>query len=344
MVCRSLVFSSIMSHHPKGPANVVAGNTVEVTVAENPTPLSAQVTPRFAGPSTFYRLPASSALEALNVPIIGVPFDTGASFRVGARFGPRAIREASNLLRPYNRILGVDPYKVLRIDDAGDLTVSPYDPMAALTTIADFYRPIFAAGQTPLTFGGDHSITLPILRAAAAAHGPIAMIQFDSHLDTWGAYFGMEYTHGSFAIRAIEEGLIDPRTSTQVAIRGMLFGPEDIERSEAWGMRTILAEDLAMMTPAEAAGIALERAGDRPIYISFDIDGVDPAFAPGTGTPEVGGPTSLQATMFLQGLRGGRLIGADVVEVAPAYDHAGNTSLLAARLGLEMLGLFALGK
>ena len=199
---------------------------------QHPTPLSAQVTPRFAGPSTFYRLPATSRIEDLDVPIIGVPFDTGASFRVGARFGPRAIREASSLLRPYNRILGVDPYKVLRIDDAGDLTVSPYDPMGALTTIADHYRPIFAAGKTPLTFGGDHSITLPILRAAAETHGPIAMIQFDSHLDTWGAYFGMEYTHGSFAIRAIEEGLIDPTASTQVAIRGMLFGPEDIERSD----------------------------------------------------------------------------------------------------------------
>lgn len=309
---------------------------------QHPTPLSAQVTPRFAGPSTFYRLPANSPIEELDVPIIGVPFDTGASFRVGARFGPRAIREASSLLRPYNRILGVDPYKVLKIDDAGDLTVSPYDPIGALTTISDHYRPLFADGKTPLTFGGDHSITLPILRAAAERHGPIAMIQFDSHLDTWGAYFGMEYTHGSFAIRAIEEGLILPAASTQVAIRGMLFGPEDIERSESWGLRTILAEDLATMNSAEAARIALERAGEHPIYVSFDIDGVDPAFAPGTGTPEVGGPTSQQATMFLQGLRRARLVGADVVEVAPAYDHAGITSLLAARLGLELLGLMAL--
>jgi agmatinase len=309
---------------------------------DHPTPLSAQVTPRFAGPTTFYRLPGTTPISELDAPVIGVPFDTGASFRVGARFGPRAIREASSLLRPYNRILGIDPYKALRIDDAGDLTVSPYDPLAALTTVSDHYRPIFAAGQTPLTFGGDHSITLPILRAAAEAHGSIAMIQFDSHLDTWGAYFGMGYTHGSFAIRAIEEGLIDPKKSTQVAIRGMLFGPEDIERSENWGFHTILAEELATMTPADAAAIALERAGDRPIYISFDIDGVDPAYAPGTGTPEVGGPSSLQATMFLQGLRGANVIGADVVEVAPAYDHAGNTSLLAARLGLEILGLIAL--
>jgi agmatinase len=313
-------------------------------VGEHPKPLSAQVTPRFAGPTTFYRLPATSRLEDLDAPIIGVPFDTGASYRVGARFGPRAIREASSLLRPYNRILGIDPYEVLRIDDAGDLTVSPYDPMAALETISAYYRPIFAAGQTPLTFGGDHSITLPILRAAAAKHGPVAMMQFDSHLDTWGAYFGMEYTHGSFAIRAIEEGLIDPAASTQVAIRGMLFGPEDIERSENWGLRAVLAEELATMTPADAAKIALDRARDRPIYLSFDIDGVDPAFAPGTGTPEVGGPTSQQATMFLQALRGGRLIGADVVEVAPAYDHAGITSLLAARLGLELLGLLAISR
>jgi agmatinase len=311
-------------------------------MSDHPTPLSAQVTPRFAGPTTFYRLPATSRIEDLDVPIIGVPFDTGASFRVGARFGPRAIREASSLLRPYNRILGVDPYQTLRIDDVGDLTVSPYDPMAALTTIADHFRPLFAAGQTPLTFGGDHSITLPILRAAAERYGPVALVQFDSHLDTWGAYFGMEYTHGSFAIRAIKEGLIEPRASTQIGIRGMLFGPEDIERSVAWGFRTILAEEMAAMSSAQIAEIVLKRAGTKPIYITFDIDGVDPAFAPGTGTPEVGGPTSIQATMFLQGLRGGRIVGADVVEVAPAYDSAGITSLLASRLGLEILGLMAL--
>jgi agmatinase len=168
------------------------------------------------------------------------------------------------------------------------------------------------------------------------------MIQFDSHLDTWGAYFGMEYTHGSFAIRAIDEGLIDPKASTQVAIRGMLFGPEDVARSEAWGLRAILAEEMAGMAIDDVARVALERADDRPVYFTFDIDGVDPAFAPGTGTPEVGGPTSREATMFLQALKGVRLIGADVVEVAPPYDHAGNTSLLAARLGLELLALIAL--
>jgi agmatinase len=303
--------------------------------------LSAQIVPRFAGPTNFYRLPGSTPIADLDAPIIGVPFDTGASFRVGARFGPRAIREASSLLRPFNRILGLDPFQALRIDDAGDLTVSPYDPMGALDVISAHYEPIFAARKRPLTFGGDHSITLPILRAAAKTYGPLAMIQFDSHLDTWGSYFGMEYTHGSFAIRAIEEGLIEPAASTQVAIRGMLFGPEDIARSEAWDLRTILAEEMAVMPVAEAAKIALERAGNRPVYLSFDIDGVDPAFAPGTGTPEVGGPSSVQATMFLQALQGVDLIGADVVEVAPAYDHAGITSLLAARLGLEMLGLMA---
>ena len=313
-------------------------------MTDHPMPLSAQVIPRFAGPTTFYRLPASSRMEDLDAPIIGVPFDTGASFRVGARFGPRAIREASSLLRPYNRLLEIDPFQAIRIDDVGDLTVSPYDPIGAISTIADHFKPIFAAGKATLTFGGDHSITLPILRAAAAAHGPVALIQFDAHLDTWSTYFGMEYTHGSFAIRAIEEGLIDPGASTQVGIRGMLFGPEDIERSRAWGLVAVLAEEMASKSSLEAARIALERAGDRPIYLTFDIDGVDPAFAPGTGTPEVGGPTSLQATMFLQGLRGGKIIGADVVEVAPAYDHAGITSLLAARLGLELLGLIAVDR
>jgi len=308
---------------------------------DHPKPLSAQITPRFAGPTTFYRLPGTSEIGDLDAPIVGVPYDSGASFRVGARFGPRSIREASSLLRPYNRILEIDPYEAMRIDDTGDLTVSPYDPMAALTTIDEYFRPIFAAGQNPLSFGGDHSITLPILRAAAATHGPIAMIQFDSHLDTWSTYFGSRYTHGSFAIRAIEEGLIDPAASTQVGIRGMLFGEDDIERSRNWGLRAVLAEELA---PTLAAEIALERAGKRPIYVTFDIDGVDPAFAPGTGTPEVGGPTSLQATMFLQALGGAQIIGADVVEVAPAYDSAGITSLLAARLGLELLGLIAIAR
>lgn len=309
-----------------------------------PKPLNAQITPRFAGPVTFYRLPATSRLEELDAPIIGVPFDTGASFRVGARFGPRGIREASSLLRPYNRVLGVNPFERMRVDDAGDLTVSPYDPIAALGVISSHYEPIFASGATPLTFGGDHSIALPILRAAAKKYGPLAMIQFDSHLDTWGAYFGMEYTHGSFAVRAIEEGLIDPAASTQVAIRGMLFGPEDVERSETWNLRAITAEEMATRTIASVAQEVRERAGDRPVYLTFDIDGVDPAFAPGTGTPEVGGPTSLQATMFLQALAGIRFIGADVVEVAPAYDTAGITSLLAARLGLEMLGLMAIAR
>jgi agmatinase len=313
-------------------------------LSDHPTPLSAQVTPRFAGPTTFYRLPATSAIDELDVPIIGVPFDSGASFRVGARFGPRAIRDASSLLRPYNRLLGLDPFRALRIDDAGDLGVTPFDPVVAFDTIAENFRPIFAAGQAPLTFGGDHSITLPILRAAAATRGPLAMIQFDSHLDTWSTYFGSQYTHGSFAIRAIEEGLIDPTASTQVGIRGMLFGPEDIERSEQWQLRAILAEELASLSASDAAAIAMQRAGERPVYVTFDIDGVDPAFAPGTGTPEVGGPTSLQATMFLQALRGARIVGADVVEVAPAYDQAGITALLAARLGLELLGLIAIGR
>jgi agmatinase len=308
----------------------------------NPRPLNAQVTPRFAGPVTFYRLPAISRAEDLDVPIVGLPYDTGASFRVGARFGPRAIREASSLLRPYNRILGVDPYRRLRIDDVGDVTLSPYDPIAVLGDVERSYSPLFAAGSTPLTFGGDHSLTLPILRAAAKKHGPLAMVQFDSHLDTWGAYFGMEHTHGSFAIRAIEEGLIDPKASTQVAIRGMLFGPEDIKRSDDWGLRAITAEEMATKTMTEVAREVRDRVGDRPVYLTFDIDGVDPAFASGTGTPEVGGPTSRDATMFLQGLAGIRLIGADVVEVAPAYDQSGNTSLLAARLGLELLGLMAL--
>jgi agmatinase len=245
------------------------------------------------------------------------------------------------LLRPYNRILGVDPYERLRIDDIGDVTLSPYDPIAVLTDVDRFFSPLFAAGATPLSFGGDHSLTLPILRAAAKTHGPLAMVQFDSHLDTWGAYFGMEYTHGSFAIRAIEEGLIDPKASTQVAIRGMLFGPEDIRRSDDWGLRAITAEEMATRTMTDVAREVRERAGERPVYLTFDIDGVDPAFAPGTGTPEVGGPTSRDATMFLQGLAGVHLVGADVVEVAPAYDQAGNTALLAARLGLELLGLMA---
>jgi agmatinase len=314
----------------------------DVVAPSHPRPLNAQITPRFAGPVTYYRLPGRSSVSEVEVPIVGVPYDTGASFRVGARFGPRAIREASSLLRPYNRILAVDPYERMRIDDVGDLTVSPYDPLASLPTITGYFDPIFAAGARPLAFGGDHSITLPILRAAAKTHGPVALVQFDAHLDTWGAYFGMNYTHGSFVVRAIEEGLIDPAASTQVAIRGMLFGPEDIERSDAWGLRAITSEEMASRPPADVAREVRERAGDRPVYLTFDIDGVDPAFAPGTGTPEVGGPTSRDATMFLQALAGIRLVGADVVEVAPAYDQSGNTALLAARLGLELLGLMAL--
>lgn len=305
-------------------------------------PLDAQITPRFAGSPTFFRLPFQSDLASLNVAVQGIPFDGAASFRPGARFGPRAIREMSSLLRPFNRVLDVDPYKILNCADVGDCPVNPFNTMESLNLIAQYYQALVRARVTPLSFGGDHLVTLGVLRGIAAARGSVAVLQVDAHLDTWHSYFGSLYTHGSFMKRAIEEGLVDARHSLQVGIRGPLFSPDDMQDVRALGLE-ILPMDAIVDWQIQAIADAIHaRIGDTPVYITFDVDSVDPAFAPGTGTPEIGGFTSQQIIALLHRLRGLNIIGADIVEVAPAYDTAGITALLAARVGYEILGLLAL--
>lgn len=306
-------------------------------------PLDAQVTPRFAGPTTFLRLPIASAPAGLDVAIAGVPFDCGASYRPGARFGPRAVREISALLRPYNRVLGVDPFDWLNVADLGDVCGNPLDTSAMLDAVRDHVAGVVRAGAIPLTVGGDHTIALGTLRGVRAALGrPVALVQIDAHLDTWESYFGDRYTHGTFLRRAIEEGVVDGARSIQVGIRGPLFGPDDLANNTCLGLEVVPIEQIAARTLADLSASIRERAGDGPVYVTLDIDSVDPAFAPGTGTPEVGGLTSREVIQIVQGLVGLHIVGADVVEVAPAYDPAQVTALLAARLLHEFLSVFAL--
>jgi agmatinase len=298
--------------------------------------------PRFTGIRTFARLPHVRTLEDVDVAVIGSPFDTGVSFRAGGRFGPSAIRAASALIRGYNPVLDVNPFEVLSCVDYGDIPIIPGYIERSYEVIEREIAPVVEAGVIPLLLGGDHSVTLPHLRATRSV-GPVAVIMFDSHTDAWDSFFGEKYNHGTWMRRAIEEGLVDVDHSIEVGLRGTVYGPQD------W---TILKDELGLdYTPtvevlSQGMGATIDRirdrVGDRPAFISFDIDVVDPAFAPGTGTPEAGGPSSAQALEIVRGLRGIDFVGFDVVEVIPAYDPAEQTSLLAAHLGFEMISLVAL--
>ncbi len=303
-------------------------------------PLDAQITPRFAGSATFFRLPLQG-LEGLDVAVTGIPFDGAASFRPGARFGPRAIREMSSLLRPYNRVLDLDPYKILNVADVGDCPVNPFDTMQTLDLIANRIAETLHGGAIPLSFGGDHLIALGTLRGVAQARGPVAVLQIDAHLDTWDSYFGSQYTHGSFMRRAVEEHLVDTAHSLQVGIRGPLFSSDDMRDVHELGLEILPMDALVDWTVDQIAAAIHARIGSAPVYITFDVDGVDPAFTPGTGTPEIGGFTSQQMMALFHRLRGLNIVGADIVEVAPAYDPTGITALFAARAGYEILCLLA---
>jgi agmatinase len=298
--------------------------------------------PRFTGPATFARLPYVRALEGVDVAIVGVPFDTGVTYRVGGRFGPNAVRAASVMLRPYNPNLDVSPFEVLSCVDHGDVAIVPGYTERSYRAIEAAVSPIVEAGVIPLLVGGDHACTLPHLRATRS-RGPVAVIDFDSHTDAWDSYFGEKYNHGTWMRRAIEEGLVDVGRSIEVGLRGSLYGADDWTtlRSEL-GLEFLTTEQVLAMGPAAVAGAIRDRVGDRPAFISFDIDVVDPAFAPGTGTPEPGGLTAHDALSIVRGLTGIDFVGFDVVEVIPAYDPAAVTSTLAANLAYEMLSLVAL--
>ena len=304
-------------------------------------PEDSMQSPRFTGPPTFARLPLVRALEDVDLAIIGVPFDTGVTYRVGGRFGPNAVRAASVMLRPYNSNLDVKPFDVLSCVDFGDIAIVPGFTERSFTAIEEAVAPIVEAGVVPLLIGGDHACTLPHLRATRS-RGPVAVIDFDSHTDAWDSYFGEKYNHGTWMRRAIEEGLVDVEHSIEVGLRGSLYDAADwTGLTSELGLAYLTTEDVFELGPAAVAARIRERVGDRPAFISFDIDVVDPSYAPGTGTPEAGGPTAHDLLAILRALTGITFIGFDVVEVIPAYDPAGQTATLAANLAYEMVSLVA---
>src|SRR5579864_1845201 len=298
-------------------------------------PIDALQSPRFCGVRTFARLPLVQDLTDVDLAVVGSPFDTGVTFRAGARFGPAAIRDASALLRPYNPGLGVDVFGTLSCVDYGDLSVVPGYIEDSYERVEAGLAPLLGAGVTPIILGGDHSITLAHLRAVARAYGPLGLVKFDSHSDTWDAYFGRKYNHGTTFKRAVEERLLDPARGIQVGMRGSLYAAEDYDTARALGL------DLMSATEVREAGIAAtvrrirERLGSGPAFLSFDVDFLDPAYAPGTGTPEVGGFTTYEAQQLVRGLAGLRLMAYDVVEVLPSYDHGQITALAAANVAYE---------
>ena len=299
----------------------------------------------FSGIPTFMRQPASRDLEGVDVAVVGVPFDSGTSYRSGTRFGPRKIRESSLLLWGFNAVLGVAPAKELKMVDYGDIDVVPVDIRVTMESITNEIATILALKTLPISLGGDHSITLPLLRAHAAQYGPLAVIHFDSHPDTWNSEFGDHpYSHGTPFRRALEEQLIDVEAYLQVGIRGPVSDSSDLDEARELGAQIItINEAFELGVPAVIEKIH-EIAGKRSVYVSLDIDSVDPAFAPGTGTPEVGGFTSYQMLQLVRGLRGLNLVGFDLVEVSPPYDHSDITAILAANLVFEFLSIKALMK
>jgi len=299
----------------------------------------------FGGITTFMRRPASRDLKGIDVAVVGIPFDSGTSYRSGTRFGPRKIREASLLLWGHNQILKVAPAEKLKIVDYGDVNIIPVDIKAANQAITSEVAAILKENVTVAALGGDHSITLPLLRAHAEKHGPLAVIHFDSHPDTWDfEYQSHPFSHGTPFRRALEEGLVDPEAYVQVGIRGSTTSADDLADARQLGARVITIDEAFEIGIPAVAKIIQEKVGQRPIYVSLDIDVVDPAFAPGTGTPEVGGFNSYQMLQLLRSLQGLELIGFDLVEVSPPYDHSDITSILAANLVFELLSLIALRK
>jgi agmatinase len=303
--------------------------------------VDATVVPRFAGPPTFAALPRVDEVSDVDVAVVGVPFDSGVSYRPGARFGPAHIRESSRLLRPYNPALDVEPFARRQVVDAGDIAANPFDIGRAIESVEAGARELLERAGRLLTLGGDHTIALPLLRALHARHGPLAVVHFDAHLDTWDTYFGADYTHGTPFRRAAEEGLLDPAGCLHVGIRGPLYTARDLVADAELGFQVVHARELDDLGARGVVERLRDRVGERPLYVSVDIDVLDPAFAPGTGTPEAGGLTSRELLAILRGLAGLDLTGADVVEVAPAYDHAQITGIAAAHVAYELLSAMA---
>ena len=304
-------------------------------------PVDASAVPRFAGIATFARLPRIEDVGRADVAVVGAPFDGGVSYRPGARFGPAHVREASRLLRPYNPAQDVEPFGAQQVADAGDIAINPFDLEEAVRQVEEAAASLTTGGTRLVTIGGDHTIALPLLRNVAREHGPVAVVHFDAHLDTWDTYFGAPITHGTPFRRASEEGLVDLEASLHVGIRGPLYSREDLRDDERLGFAVISSVELETEGLSRAIDRMVARIGDRPVYLSVDIDVLDPAHAPGTGTPEAGGLTSRELLAMIRALAGARLVGADVVEVAPAYDHAQLTAVAASHVVYEILSAMA---
>lgn len=304
-------------------------------------PVDATKVPRYAGLGTFARLPQIDRVPDYDIAIVGVPFDGGTSFRPGARFGPAAVREASRLLRPgYHPELDVEPVYEAQVVDAGDIACTPYDITRAVREIEEQALPLISEDRKLISIGGDHTIALPMLRALNTVHGPVALLHFDAHLDTWDTYFGQPYTHGTPFLRAHEEGLLSREHLTHVGIRANLHHKHDLDRDAEIGFGIISCMDIAERGVPEIVASMKQRIGDTPVYISIDIDVLDPSHAPGTGTPESGGLTSREMIQMLRGIRDLNIVGADVVEVSPSYDWAQLTGLAASTLIYELISIF----
>jgi len=304
---------------------------------DNPQPLGGNQMPRFAGPATMMRLPQRESARDLDACFIGVPFDLGTSLRPGARFGPRDIRQNSVLIRPYLMATRACPFDSLRVADIGDVAINTFNLQSSIAIIENAYDNILAQHCIPLTLGGDHTIVLPILRAMHRQHGPVGLVHVDAHADVNDEMFGEQITHGTPFRRAVEEGLIDCSRAVQIGLRATGYGSDDFDWPRAQGMRVVQAEECWHRSLAPLMEEVRGRAGTGPVYLTFDIDGLDPAFAPGTGTPEIGGLTIAQGIEIIRGCQGLDLIGCDLVEVSPPYDPFGTTSLVAANLLFEML-------
>jgi guanidinopropionase len=301
------------------------------------SPVDAALVPRYAGIASFMRLPIVSDARGLDVALLGVPFDGGTTNRAGARHGPREIRSQSSLIRRVHHVSGAAPYDRLRVADIGDAPVNPIDLRESLLGIESFVSAVHRHGAAPISAGGDHLVTLPILRALARER-PVGMIHFDAHSDTNDTYFGDHpYTHGSPFRRAVEEGLLDPARIVQIGIRGSIYAASDYDFARANKIRIVFIEEFAARGPQAVMDEAREIVGDAPVYVSFDIDSLDPSMAPGTGTPEIGGLSTREAQAMLRRLAGLRIVGADVVEVAPPFDVGGITALAAATVMFELL-------
>jgi len=303
-------------------------------------PISGNDLARFAGPGTFMRLPQVDSAAGLDVAIVGIPMDHGTSWRSGTRFGPKEVRSESAMIRPYHIQTGAAPFDALHCADVGDVPINTFNLAESIRIITAFYDNLLTHDVKPVSIGGDHTITLPILRSIAKKHGPVALVHVDAHADVNDEMFGEKETHGTVFRRAYEENLISAEHVWQIGLRGTGYTAEDFTEAQGWGFNCVLAPEIwhKSLTPlAEKVRTAI--GPDRPVYLTYDIDSLDPAYAPGTGTPEIGGLTTPQAMELIRGLRGLNIVGADLVEVSPPYDTTGNTALTGANLLFEILSI-----